>query len=297
MILFPSRRKILKNNKLLLIIFGVLTILLTSSCSLKKDDLENATIYTTVYPINYLTNYLYGEYGQISSIYPNDCDLSTYKLTKKQIEKYSSADLFIYNGLSNEKDIAKKLLNKNRNMLIIDVSYGLTLKNDATELWLSPNNFLMLAKNIKDNLEEYLTSKMIIETIESNYKTFEENISLMDALLHSYGAEAKESNKNIIITSNSTFKYLEKYGYNIISLQDSANLKDNKLNAIKSNFQSQKYKYIMTLTTDEDNDVINDLTSNYGAQLIKVDPLTLSLEEDYFTIMTDLIEDIKLAAC
>lgn len=278
-------------------VFGVLIILLTSSCSLKKDDLENATIYTTVYPINYLTKYLYGEYGQISSIYPNDCDLDTYKLTKKQIEKYSNADLFIYNGLSNEKEIAKKLLNKNRKMLIIDVSYGLTLKNDVTELWLSPNNYLMLAKNIKDNLQEYLKSKVIIDAIEENYKTFEENISLMDALLHSYGAEAKESNKNIIITSNSTFKYLEKYGYNVISLQDSANLKDNKLNAIKSNFQSQKYKYIMTLTTDEDSDVINELTSNYGAQLIKVDPLTLSLEEDYFTIMTDLIEDIKLAAC
>ena len=273
------------------------TVLLTTSCSIKKDDLENATIYTTVYPINYLTKYLYGDYGQISSIYPNDCDLSTYKLTNKQIEKYANADLFIYNGLTNEKDIAKKLLNKNKKMLIIDVSYGLTLKNDPTELWLSPNNFLMLAKNIKDNLQEYLTSKIIIETIEQNYKTFEENISLMDAMLHSYGAEAKDNNKNIIIASNNTFKYLEKYGYSVISLQDNANLKENKLNAIKNNFQSQKYRYILTLTTDEDEELIDDLTSNYGAQLIKVDPLTLTLEEDYFNIMTDLIENIKLAAC
>ena len=276
---------------------AIVTILLTSSCSLKKDDLENATIYTTVYPINYLTKYLYGDYGTISSIYPKDCNLESYTLTDKQIKNYAKADLFIYNGLTNEKEIAKKLLNKNKDMLIIDVSYGLTLNNDSTELWLSPNNYLMLAKNIKDNLKEYLTSKMIIETIDKNFKQFEENISIMDAMLHSYGNSAKENNKNIVITSNNTFKYLENYGFNVISLADSANLKDIKLNAIKNNFKAKRYKYILTLTTDEDNDVIKDLVNNYGATLMKVDPLTISLDDDYFNIMTEVIEIIKLAAC
>lgn len=298
MIRFPLRRKILKNKKkFILFIIGILAIMFTSSCSLTKDDLENATIYTTVYPINYLANYLYSDYGNISSIYPKDCDLSTYSLTKKQIDNYAKADLFIYNGLTNEKEIAKKLLNKNKKMLIIDVSYGLSLNNDTTELWLSPNNFLMLAKNIKDNLEEYLTSKIIIESIDQKYKSFEENISIMDAMLHRYGNSAKESNKNIIITSNNTFKYLNNYGFNVISLQDNANLKDFKLNAIKNNFKSQKYKYILTLATDQDNEVIQDLANNYGAKLTIIDPLTISLEDDYFNIMTDMIENIKLAAC
>ena len=287
----------MKNSKGLLFIIGILIILFTSSCSIKKDDLENATIYTTISPINYLTKYLYNGYGNISSIYPEDCDVENYKLTDKQLNNYAKADLFIYNGLSKEKELAKKLINKNKKMLIIDVSYGLTLQNDSSELWLSPNNYLMLAKNIKDNLIEYLTSKIIIEEIEKNYKDFEENISIMDALLHSYGSSASESNKNIIITSNNTFKFLNNYGFNVISLEEPANLKDNKLNAIKNNFSSEKYKYILTLKTDQNNEVIKELTDNYNAKLIIIDPLIITLQDDYFNIMTDLIENIKLAAC
>ena len=287
----------MKNNKILLFITGILIVLFTSSCSIKKDDLENAVIYTTSYPINYLTKYLYNGYGEINSIYPKGCDIENYTLTSKQLNNYAKADLFIYNGLSKEKELAKKLINKNKKMLIIDVSYGLTLQNDISELWLSPNNYLMLAKNIKDNLIEYLTSKIIIEEIEKNYKDFEENISIMDALLHSYGSDAKNNNKNIIITSNNTFKFLNNYGYNVISLQDNANLKDNKLNTIKSNFSSEKYKYILTLESDQNNDLIKELVDSYNAKLIIVDPLVVSLEDNYFNIMTDLIENVKLAAC
>lgn len=287
----------MKTKKSLLLAIMLLIILFISACSIQKDDLEGATIYTTVYPINYLTNYLYSDYGTISSIYPKDCDINSYSLTEKQIKNYAKADLFIYNGLTSEKEIAKKLLNKNKDMLIIDVSYGLKLNNDSTELWLSPNNYLMLAKNIRDNLKEYIKSKVITESIDKKFNEFEENISIMDALLHSYGSNAKANDKNIIIASNNTFKYLNNYGFNVLSLEDNANLKENKLNAIKNNFKSQRYKYILKLSTDEDTELLNDLTTNYGAKIINVDALTISLDDDYFNIMTDLIENIKLASC
>ena len=45
--------------------FGM--ILLLTGC----NDLENATIYTTVYPISYLTEQLYGSHSTTSSIYPD----------------------------------------------------------------------------------------------------------------------------------------------------------------------------------------------------------------------------------
>ena len=44
-------------------------------------------------------------------------------ITDKQIKEYSKeTTLFVYNGLSNEKEIAKTFINKNKNMHIIDVS-------------------------------------------------------------------------------------------------------------------------------------------------------------------------------
>lgn len=293
-ILFPRRRKILKKNSVIALVLGLIILFCTTSCSLKTDDLDGATIYTTVYPINYLTEYLYKDYATISSIYPKDADLSEYKLTSKQIKTYAKGDLFIYNGLTDEKLIAKDLLNKNKDLLIIDVSNSLSLKNDPTELWLSPNNYLMLAKNIKDSLIEKLNSKLIIESIEANYKKFEEEISVMDASLHSLGKSAIEKGNNIIVTTNNTFKYLENYGFSVISLQDENNQKENKLNAIKSNFKSGKYKYLLVADTDNPEDEITeDIIENYKAEVIVVDTLTITLTTDYFEAMTKYFENLK----
>ena len=48
-------------------------ILLLSGCSF-NDDFSDKLIYTTSYPIEYATSMLYGDYGKISSVYPNGAD-------------------------------------------------------------------------------------------------------------------------------------------------------------------------------------------------------------------------------
>ena len=111
-----------------------------SGC-LKEDKLTNNNVYTSIYPIQYLTNYLYGTEKNVTSIYPNGADVSKYKLTNKQKETYSKGALFVYNGLTNEKELAREFLNDNKDMLLIDVSYGLNYEKNIEELWLSPNNY------------------------------------------------------------------------------------------------------------------------------------------------------------
>ena len=132
----------MKKIKLLVLVFCIL--FLTSACRGNNANLDNATIYTTVYPVEFITEYLYGNNSTVDSIYPNGVNLDKYKLTSKQIDEYSKGDLFVYVGVGNEKEIAKSFLNKNDELLIIDASYGLNYHNDIEELWLAPNNFLML---------------------------------------------------------------------------------------------------------------------------------------------------------
>ncbi len=280
-------------KKGLSIVLLLISIFILSSCSFKTDDLEDATIYTTVYPVNYLTKYIYGEYGDISSIYPSNTDIEKYKLTKKQIKEYAKGDLFIYNGLTNEKEIAKDLVNRNNKLLIIDVSNGLDIENHISELWLSPNNFLMLSKNIKNNLEEYLKSKIIIEHINNKYNELEIKTSVLDASLHTIGKKASDNNKNTIVVSNNLFNFLNNYGFNVISLDPDNNLKDNKLNVIKNNFKSGKYEYLLIADIDKDNEIFNEIIKDINAKKIYVDTLTLTLEDDYFNIMTEFIENIR----
>ena len=271
----------------------ICTILLTG-CSLKKDNLENATTYTTIYPIKYLTEFMYSDYSTIESIYPAGADITTYELTDKQIKNYSKGDLFIYNGLSNEKTITKNLINKNRNLLIIDVSNGLSYTYGIKELWMSPNNYLMLAKNIKDYLKEYLESKIISEYVENKYNELSEILSIKDAELREIGKTASANETNTIVVSDNVFKFLENYGFNIVSL-DEESLTEGTLNSIKNNFKKETYNTIFVLDNNY-TDNINTIVNDYKAKTIDVKSMInvdANNSDDYLTVMQDFIDNIR----
>ena len=266
---------------------------LVSGCSLTKDSLEDASIYTTVYPIEYLTEFLYSDYADIDSIYPNGADITTYELTEKQLESYARSDLFIYNGLGNEKNIAKDMININDDLLIIDVSNGLNYTYGIEELWMSPNNYLMLAKNIKDYLIEYLESTTIIDYVQNKYAELAEILSLKAADLRAIGKEASENGTNTLIVSNDVFKYLENYGFEIISL-DEASLTDSILNSVREEFAEENYDTIIILDNNY-TDNINSIIEEYDVNTINVSSMASFTEgsNDYITVMQRFIDDIR----
>lgn len=271
----------------------VLAIFLTTGCSLTKDSLEDATIYTTVYPIGYLTEFLYSDYAEVDSIYPNGADVSNYELTEKQLREYAKSDLFIYNGLGNEKNIAKDMININDNLLIIDVSNGLNYTYGIEELWMSPNNYLMLAKNIKDYLIEYLESTTIIDYVEDKYDELAEILSLKDADLRAIGKEARENGTNTLIVSNDVFKYLENYGFEVISL-DEETVTESTLNSVRDEFDEGTYDTIIVLD-DNYTDSINSIIEDYEANTIDVSSMASFVEgsSDYITVMQQFIDDLR----
>lgn len=272
---------------------SLIALFLTTGCSFVKDDLEDAKIYTTVYPIRFLSEKLYGEYATIESIYPSGADINTYELTKKQIKNYAKSDLFIYNGLSTEKNTAKNLINQNKNLLIIDVSYGLTFTHSIEELWMSPNNYLMLAKNIKDNLSEYLTSKYIIEDVTEKYNDLAETLSVMDADLRSIGKEARENNTNTLIVNDDLFKYLENYGFEIISL-DPDTVTEATLNSTKSAYKKKTYDTLIVLDYKL-NDELNGIIKDNNVNTINVSSMIDNdkTNDDYIVQMQAFIDSLR----
>lgn len=270
-------------------ILSLTLVLVLGGCTFNKDPLDGAKIATTTYPVTYLTNKLYSEFAEVISIYPEGAISKEYKLKDKQINKYAKSDLFVYNGLTEEKNIAKKLVNKNKNILLIDVSYGLSLSSDIQELWLSPNNYLMLAKNIKDHLNEYLNNKYIKEKLNENYEELAELLSLMDVDLRKLGSTAVEKNNITIVATSNAFKYLENYGFNIISLEDT-NLSDEII------LQNFKNKYYLAFINDSfvSNSLTQEIILNYNTKVIPMSDLTdETLDEDYISIMGKFINDLE----
>ncbi len=275
-------------KKLKIFIMLISILLVTTACNSKSEELN---VLTTIYPIDFIAKQIYD--GVTISIYPDGANVNDYTLTNKQIKQYSKNDIFIYNGLSNEQDIAKDLINSNKKLHIIDVAYGLKYENGIEELWLSPNYYLMLAKTIKENLGEFINSKYAKEEIDKKYNELAENLSVMDAELRSIAKNSKDLNKHTIVASSNMFKYLTSYGFNVISLEDNINI-----NNLKNSFIDGTYKVLFMKDTDTKTEVIKDLENN-GVKIISVKTMkTLTTEEKnnnetYFTIMNEYIDNIK----
>lgn len=282
----------MKKTKLLLL--ALTTILLLTGC-FKRDNMDDISIYTTTYPIEYLVSYIYGYNSNINSIYPKGTNTREYKLTDKKIKEYSETDMFIYNGLTNEKTIAASFLNKNRNLKVIDVSKGLSIKRDEEELWLSPSNYLMLAQNIKNSLNEYTSSTILKQEINDNYSKLKLIISKYDAEL---SLIADSATNKTIIAGNDVFKFLEKYGFKVLSVEENDLFVPAEFTEAKNNISNKTNKYVFVLSTDELNTNTGAL-KDAGAEIVSVHSMTNLTDEeendgiDYQTMMQEFIESIK----
>ena len=166
------------------------------------------------------------------------------------------------------------------------------------ELWLNPSNYLMLASNIKDNLEEQIGTKYINEEISVKYNELKEQLSIMDAEIRSIAKDARERGQSTIIASSNVFKFLEDYGFTVISLEDYES-SSASLSTLKNNFNSGTYQYLLVKNTEPTNDLINEITTQTNATTITVNMMDTLSEEDrqnnenYFTIMEEFLNNLK----
>lgn len=274
----------------------LISILMVTGC-FKRDNLEGIEIITTTYPIEFATNYLYGEHSIVNSIYPDGTDTFTYKLSEKQLNDYSKKKLFIYNRVTNDKDIAVEFLKRNANMLIIDATYGMEITYGEEELWLNPSNLLMMTQNIKNGLQEYMTNSYLEKEIDKKYEEIKVTLSELDANLKLTAENA--SRKKIVVNSDS-LKYLEKYGFEVISL-DSTNeaVSDKTVSSTIDSITNGEVKHIFLLENNDNSDAVKQVIDKTNVETYTFRRLDNIKEEDrdenndYFTIMNSNIELLR----
>ncbi len=270
-----------------------ITLILLTGC-FKRDNMDDISIAVTKYPIEYLVKNIYGFNSTVSSVYPVGSDVDTYTLSKKQLRKYSTNDIFVYNGLTDEKKIAAGLLNYNSSIKIIDVAKGLNDTYEEEELWLSPSNYLMLAQNIKDSLLSYTNSTILKQEINDAYEELKLNISMLDANIK---VIAENANNKTIIVGNDLFKFLEKYGYNVLSIDESKNKKSDYQEA-KNLVSNKSNSYVFVLEKSVNDENVAKL-KNAGASIVSIKSLkSLNQDEindgyDYLQYMNTFIDDLK----
>ncbi len=282
-------------KKLLLFLAIFIATISVTGC-LKRDDLEDITIYTTVYPVTYITEQLYGEHSKIYSIYPAGVTPQDYKLTDKQIKDYSKAKLFIFNGLSEEKKYVEQLFRYNRKLKIIDTTSSMEVIYGEEEVWLDPSNFLMLAQNIKNGFNEYISNHYLKNEIEENYQALKVKISNLDAEISSI---YENSSKKTIVVANNIFKFLEKYGFTVISLDSRETISEKTLVDVRDMIQSGQIHYIFAKDKNDISKTIESLIKDSEVKISTIHTLSNLSEEDknnnenYITIMNKNLELLK----
>lgn len=275
-------------KKIKFIISFSILICLVSGC-FKRDDLEDITIYTTTYPIEYITNYLYGEHSTIYSIYPNGIEIDKYSLTQKQIEDYSEADMYIFSGLTDEKDYVNPLFKYNKNLMIIDASQSMSYTYNPNELWLDPSNFLMLSLNIKNGLNEYISNHYLKQEITDKYEELKLQISNIDVKFSLLCESA--DNATLVVDSN-LFKFLEKYGFTIISL-DETTVTEKNISDVINLINTNQISYIFTTNSENLSGTVSSIVQNTGVQVVKLHTLSnltdneRSQKSDYISLMNE----------
>jgi len=272
----------------------LIIVLLLTGC-FKDDSMEDIDVITTIYPIEYIANRLYGQSSTVKSIYPKNIDVTAYKLTDKQMRDFSKNDLFIYNGNSFEREYATELLSYNKNMKIIDSSYGVDTTYSDYEIWLNPSNMLMMVQNVRNALQQYVTNPYTIEEIKNQYELLKVDISALET---EFKKTADNSVNKTIICYDETLNFLQKYGFTVINVTEKGKNKEVNIDLAKSLLKNKTLSYIFVSEKQGDNALIKDIVSAgatkinfYLLETISEDKLITS--DDYLSIMHENINLIK----
>ncbi len=280
-----------------LLTFMILIIaIIFSTTGCENDDMEAIEVIVTNYPNEYIAKKLYDDHSSITAIYPDGVDTATYKISKKQKNDFAQKDLFIYNGLiEKERDLAIDLLDINPDLKIIDSAYVLETDYSPEELWLNPSSLLMMAQNVRLGLEEYITSNYLKKEIDEAYDKLKLELSELDA---NYRVDVENTDNKTVVVASSTLKYLEKFGINVICLDNDATEKT--ISDVENLIKNKEISYIFTFKNEKLGENANKVISKYPdiktLELHKLDNISDSERSDkknYLTIMADNLELIK----
>lgn len=277
----------------------------TANTNDTKSNEQVLSIYTTVYPLQYFTERIGGEFVHAASIYPAGANEHSFEPRQKDMMALADSDLFFYIGLGLEGFVenAKKTL-ANEDVKLVATADGVTEEQlhistghthaEASEehddhehhedeeesheehghqdydahVWLSPIISQQLAFAIKEELVAALPEHEA--TFTANYEQLVTDL----ATLHSdFEAMAAATNKKTFFVSHAAFGYIAgHYGFNqvpVAGLNSQSEPSQKELTTIVDLAKKENIEYIFF-----EQNVSSKLTEIIQTE-VKAQPLTL----------------------
>lgn len=242
---------------------------------------------TTYFP---LETFLVKQIGQnhlrvkeISNLYTSTFQ----KLDYKNTSRFSSSEAFFNFGLDVEKKYAKVLKKANANLIIVDMSKGITKltynKKENPYIWMDPLLVREIAKNIYNSL--LIIDKFNKESYLLNYKNFLKKLD--DAFLKTKQKLDKSDIYNIFVYDEHWDYFANRFGLNLYR-KEKKYVKSNELKTINSFIKKNEIKALLIAPHDSFA-IAKSLSVNANIKLKTHD----IFEEIYFYNISSLTSELS----
>jgi zinc transport system substrate-binding protein len=293
--------------------------LILSACSdntqPSKQNKDQLTVYTTVYPLQYFTERIGGKTVDVKTIYPPGSDEHTFEPSQKDMMNLADSDLFFYIGLGLEGFVEKaKGTLKNENVELVSTANKLQLpkeegNHEADEhedhhgvnphVWLDPIYSKEMAAVIRDHLIKKMPQNK--ELYITNYQKLADELDALNEQFEQTIAAGKH--KKIIVT-HAAFGYWEtRYGIKQISISGLSTTNEptqKELEKIISAADQEGLNYILFEQNVQSN-LAKVVQKEIGARALPIHNLgilskdNIKNKETYFTLMSKNLESLKTA--
>ncbi|MFV0504402.1 MAG: metal ABC transporter solute-binding protein, Zn/Mn family [Lachnospirales bacterium] len=240
----------------------ILVFIFLTACNVNEnlqtktiDTEEKIVVYTTIYPLEYILNYLLGDKGDVATILPSGSDAHNYEPTQKQLIDIYESNMFVYLGLGLEAAAVDiNLAMDGSKTKSLEVGKYLDMENinkDAHgdhshgnhHIWIDPMNMIYMGEVVKDSIIE--TFPQLEENVTMNFKNFETDMKNLDK---EYTNRLNTSLKrDTFIVSHDAFAHYEKYNIFSLPVKDESHSKDPTQKEMEKLIEEGKAKDIKTV--------------------------------------------------
>ncbi|WP_281242168.1 metal ABC transporter solute-binding protein, Zn/Mn family [Sediminibacillus halophilus] len=234
----------MKWKVILLLLFS--GILLQAGCSLSSsryDDKAEHTIYTTVYPIEYIMERLAGDFVEVTTIYPPGADAHSYEPTAKTMTDIAEGDAFVYLGeeLETFASTTAEALQQEKVRLIGLAGYEELFHSESTDdsdgdhaetarhghnhgshdphVWLDPQRMQKMAIILEEQLMDIYPDREAV--LQQNLSSLQKDLKKLD---RQFTKSLSSSKHKEILVSHAAYGYWEeRYGIKQIAVNGISN--------------------------------------------------------------------------
>ena len=294
----------------LLIIASIFTISYFNPKSLNQSGSSKLKVVTSFYPLEFLAKEIGKDIIDVQNITPAGSEPHQYEPTQRQIIEIAQSDILLTNGAGLESWTNKILQSNNPPKKILELSKSFQLAQVEKEdqkiqdphIWLSPKNYIKMAKLVSNSLQENQTpaNQAIMTT---NTQALIEKLEILDK---NYQIKLSSSNcgKIKFVTNHAAFNYLAKdYGLELLSingLSPESEPTTKELTNLADIMKSNNIKYVLTESVASPK-LAQTLATEVGITTLELNPLEglnesdINLGKNYITVMNDNLQNLAQA--